>query len=103
MKIHTPPNDRLLRYWKSLLSLPPTGNAMMDAGFHEEMRSALRDAIHAIDDLARQLAMSTQINADLRRQRTELMDRISELKGRSTSGTRTEQHADRPANVDFGR
>lgn len=103
MKIHTPPNDRLLRYWKSLLSLPPTGNAMMDAGFHEEMRSALRDAIHAIDDLAHQLAMSTEINADLRRQRTGLMDRIDELKRRPTSGTRTEQHTDRPTNVDFGR
>ena len=103
MKIHTLPNDRLLRYWKSLLSLPPTGNAMVDAGFHEEMRSALRDALHVVDDLTRQLSMSTGINADLRRQRTELMNRIDELKRRPISWTRTEQHTDRPTNVDFGR
>ncbi|MHB1494086.1 MAG: hypothetical protein ACYCUY_01360 [Acidithiobacillus sp.] len=103
---HTPDREhpeRLLLYWKSLLSFPPTGNAMVDAGFHEEMRSALRDALQCLQDLSRQLAMSTQINADLRWQRTGLMDRIDELKGRSTSGTRTEQHSDRPANEDFRR
>ncbi|WP_437559371.1 hypothetical protein [Acidithiobacillus sulfuriphilus] len=40
------------RYWRSLLSMKPTGNAMVDAGFHEEMRCALRDALHVIQDLS---------------------------------------------------
>ena len=100
MKIHSLPDpsrehsQRLFQYWKSLLSIQPTGNAMVDAGFHEEMRSALRDALHSLQDLSRQLSMSTEINADLIQQRAGLMDRISELKGRSTSGTRTDQHTD---------
>lgn len=100
MKFHSLSYPRLLQYWKSLLSIPPTGNAMVDAGVHEEIRSALRDALHAVDDLVRQLALSTEINADLRRQRTEL-DRMYALKGCSPSRTPFEHR--RPANVDFGR
>lgn len=46
--------ERRQRYWRSLLSIKPTGNAMVDAGLHEEVRCALRDALHVIDDLSRQ-------------------------------------------------
>lgn len=97
------PEERLMRYWQSLLSVKPTGNAMVDAGFHEEVRSALRDALHCLKDSSRQLILSTQVNADLRRQRTGLMDKINDLKGCSTSGTSMEQHTKLPTNVDFGR
>ena len=44
--------ERMQDYWRSLLSMKPTGNAMVDAGFHEEMRCALRDALHVIQDLS---------------------------------------------------
>ena len=73
--------ERLLRYWKSLLAVQPTGNAMVDAGFHEEMRSALRDALHLVNDLSHQLAVSGEINTDLRQQRSGLMDRIKKVRG----------------------
>lgn len=46
------PLDRQMKYWRSLLTMKPTGNAMVDAGFHEEMRCALRDALHVIQDLS---------------------------------------------------
>lgn len=44
--------ERRQRYWRSLLSMKPTGNAMVDAGLHEEVRCALRDALHVIQDLS---------------------------------------------------
>lgn len=84
MKTHRLHDPRLFQYWKSLLFIPPTGNAMVDAGIHEEMRSALRDALHAVDDLSHQLHSAKD-----------------QLKSRSTAVTHFEQH--RPANVDFGR
>lgn len=54
---HIKQRDRLLQYWKSLLSIQPTGNAMVDAGFHEEIRSALRDALHEIQNLTAENSM----------------------------------------------
>ena len=68
------PDERLLRYWRSLLTVKPTGNAMVDAGFHEEVRSALRDALHCLQDLSRPCRCAAPCRS-----------------------------AARPANVDFGR
>ena len=74
MKNHNLPEERLLRYWQSLLSVKPTGNVMVDAGFHEELRGALRDALHCLEDLSISCRSATLLHG-----------------------------AARPANVDFGR
>lgn len=65
--------ERKQRYWKSLLSMKPTGNAMVDAGFHEEMRSALRDALHALQDLTHRYTTRLEETDDLVRKMSAIL------------------------------
>ncbi len=60
-------------YWRSLLSIQRTGNPMMDDGFSEEMRGALRDVLHEVRSLSQDNASLRKLNADLVRQKNALM------------------------------
>lgn len=51
MRIDDTPIDRLMAYWRGLLSIKPTGNAMVDDGTREELRMALRDALHEMEGI----------------------------------------------------
>lgn len=41
---------RKMDYWRSLLSIRPTGNTLVDDGLRDELRCALRDALHELED-----------------------------------------------------
>lgn len=56
MKTGTLTNQQLFEYWKSLLSIQPTGNAMVDASTNEEIRIALRDALILLKTMERRLS-----------------------------------------------
>jgi len=83
LPIYAQPIDkRLLSYWRSLLTVKPTGNAMVDAGFHEEVRSALRDALHALQDVSRRSDKLEILIVNLMRQQEQL---LTNLNRKSTS------------------
>jgi len=56
VKTGTLTNQQLFEYWKSLLSIQPTGNAMVDASTNEEIRIALRDALILLKTIERRLS-----------------------------------------------
>jgi hypothetical protein len=56
VKTGTLTNQQLFEYWNSLLSIQPTGNAMVDASTNEEIRIALRDALILLKTMERRLS-----------------------------------------------
>uniref|UniRef100_E6QM04 Uncharacterized protein n=1 Tax=mine drainage metagenome TaxID=410659 RepID=E6QM04_9ZZZZ len=55
---------------------------MVDAGFHEEVRSALRDALHALQDVSRRSDKLEILIVNLMRQQEQL---LTNLNRKSTS------------------
>jgi hypothetical protein len=56
VKTGTLTNQQLFEYWNSLLSIQPTGNAMVDVSTNEEIRIALRDALILLKTIERRLS-----------------------------------------------
>jgi hypothetical protein len=56
VKTGTLTNQQLFEYWNSLLSIQPTGNAMVDVSTNEEIRIALRDALILLKTMERRLS-----------------------------------------------
>jgi len=71
VKTGTLTNQQLLEYWKSLLSIQPTGNAMVDASTNEEIRIALRDALHLLQSMERHSSNLAPLGSDKEFTRSE--------------------------------